>query len=253
MRLIASSEAQLFNCFIILPDGRACRKYMRQADNACSNIKPHCVFAVYLRVHHPYSPATEQLLFESTQPNFFLPLQRNGPLFSFLRKPEALSFDSNLAQYIRSDLLVTSIGGKSQFTRRGFINDVPDLCTRATVALLHVFAEIHKKGQQVPRVITVSTMGIGENHKVRPLAWKLLRSPLLDKEGLEHLFQQASTVVSPPTSPSTDLLSTTTINSTPKDSIPEVIILRGPAYVEDDQPPKGRNDQDRREIEKLHH
>ncbi|OWZ69000.1 hypothetical protein AYX15_00179 [Cryptococcus neoformans] len=120
--------------------------------------------------------------------------------------------------------------------RRGFINDVPELCTRATVALLHVFAEIHKKGQQVPRVIAVSTMGIGENHKVVPLVWK-----------------QASTVVSPPTSPSTDLLSTTTINSTPKDSIQEVIILRGAAYVEDDQPPKGRNDQDRREIEKLHH
>ncbi|OXB39451.1 hypothetical protein J007_00753 [Cryptococcus neoformans] len=121
------------------------------------------------------------------------------------------------------------------------------------MALLHVFAEIHKKGQQVPRVITVSTMGIGENHKVMPFVWKLLRSPLLDKEGLEYLFQRASTVVSPPTSPSTDLLSTTTINSTPKDFIPKVIILRGAAYVEDDQPPKGRNDQDRREIEKLHH
>ncbi|UOH79698.1 hypothetical protein LQV05_000708 [Cryptococcus neoformans] len=104
------------------------------------------------------------------------------------------------------------------------------------MALLHVFAEIHKKGQQVPRVITVSTMGIGENHKVMPFVWK-----------------RASTVVSPPTSPSTDLLSTTTINSTPKDFIPKVIILRGAAYVEDDQPPKGRNDQDRREIEKLHH
>lgn len=64
-------------------------------------------------------------------------------------------------------------GGKSQFTRRGFINDVPDLCTRATMALLHVFAEIHKKGQQVPRVITVSTMGIGENHKVMPFVWKV--------------------------------------------------------------------------------
>lgn len=64
-------------------------------------------------------------------------------------------------------------GGKSQLTLRGFINDVPDLCTRATVALLHVLAEVHKKGQQVPRVITVSTMGVGENHKVMPLVWRV--------------------------------------------------------------------------------
>ncbi|EAL22928.1 hypothetical protein CNBA6970 [Cryptococcus deneoformans B-3501A] len=178
-----------------------------------------------------------------------------------VRKPEALSSDPNLAEYISSGRLQLIKGdatveddirqlfdrGKSQLTRRGFINDVPDLCTRATVALLHVLAEVHKKGQQVPRVITVSTMGVGENHKVMPLVWRilypwLLRSALLDKGGLEYLFQRASTVMSPPTPPSTDVLSATTISSTLKDFIPEVIILRGAAYVEDDQPPKGRKE-----------
>ena len=122
-----------------------------------------------------------------------------------LRKPDVLVADPKLTPYVEAgrvrvvqgdatsendvaglfkdqvDVTVTSvgesrikaalsIGAAPNITWYGSISiDQPTLCTKATIALLHVLAKLEK----VPRVVAVSSMGIGDNHHVMPLAMRV--------------------------------------------------------------------------------
>ncbi|WVW84620.1 hypothetical protein I302_106654 [Kwoniella bestiolae CBS 10118] len=140
------------------------------------------------------------------------------------------------------NLVMSSIGAAPQFGLSGIKIDQPDLCTRGSIALLHV---LERLPQAVPpRVIVCSSMGIGEAHKDMPLAMRLLYSWLLnkphqDKMSLELLFHRSSIHLSDLTSPHDippeTLLSKQAIEGTKPNFLPEVIIVR-PAFMPTEEP-----------------
>ncbi|ODN82731.1 hypothetical protein L202_01015 [Cryptococcus amylolentus CBS 6039] len=188
-----------------------------------------------------------------------------------LRKPDPFKADPNFKEYldagrvqiVKGDAtneddvkklfeqdaayVISTIGGKPHMTLHGAVNDQPTLCTDAALVLLHVLASLHAQGRKLPRVIAVSTMGLGENHKVMPLALRiiypwLLHSPHQDKLGLELLLQRASSVLpTPPQSTFAKLpfLSSSSVSSVKEGFLPEVIIIR-PAMFAGEEPAKGR-------------
>ncbi|WVF69128.1 hypothetical protein IAT40_003902 [Kwoniella sp. CBS 6097] len=189
-----------------------------------------------------------------------------------LRKPELLEKDEAIAPYIREgrvrivkgdatseddlrkclegservDLIVSSIGATPTFTLSGINIDQPELCTKGTIALLHVLQDMQDRQPQVPlpRLVVVGSMGIGDHHKEIPLAMRALYSWLLtkphqDKLALEYLLRRASTVFPTPTSPEAippeTWLPKATIESIQSDFLPQVTILR-PAMFGSDGP-----------------
>jgi hypothetical protein len=60
-------------------------------------------------------------------------------------------------------------GGTPKLTLGGFKLTDPTVCTRATLALLATLATLEYQ----PRVVVVSSMGIGEEHHVMPLALRV--------------------------------------------------------------------------------
>ncbi|BEI83050.1 hypothetical protein CcaverHIS002_0309180 [Cutaneotrichosporon cavernicola] len=137
-----------------------------------------------------------------------------------LRKPAALDGDELVAEAIKNgrvkialegaNVVLTSVGGTPSFTLRGFKLDNPTLCTDAALALLRVLER--KPENQRPRIIAVSSMGIGKNHHKMPFLLRILypwmlSGPHADKEGMEYLYLRASNIGDTPTPPSTDILS----------------------------------------------
>ncbi|OCF72987.1 hypothetical protein I204_06217 [Kwoniella mangroviensis CBS 8886] len=140
------------------------------------------------------------------------------------------------------DLVMSSIGAAPQFGLSGIKIDQPDLCTRGSIALLHVLENLPQ--DVPPRVIVCSSMGIGEAHKDMPLAMRLLYSwlfdkPHQDKKSLEYLFHRSAihlpTQTSPHDIPPESPLSKQAIESTKPDFLPEVIIVR-PAFMPTEEP-----------------
>ncbi|WWC62500.1 uncharacterized protein I303_105096 [Kwoniella dejecticola CBS 10117] len=145
-----------------------------------------------------------------------------------------------LFQVGQVDLVVSTIGASPSIGLTGIKIDQPDLCTRGSVAMLHVLQELTYQ----PRVIVTSSMGIGEAHKDMPLTMRLLYSWLLDKPhqdkmSLEYLFHRSSKTLANLTSshdtPPETLLSRTAIESTTPDFLNEVIIVR-PAMMPTEEP-----------------
>lgn len=173
-----------------------------------------------------------------------------------LRKPDVLAADPKITPHVEAgrvrfvngdatneedvaklfkdhvDVVVTSVGAAPNITWYGSISiDQPTLCTQATLALLHVLAGLEK----VPRVVAVSSMGIGANHHVMPLAMRVFYSwvlgvPHRDKESLEYLLMRASAVPFTHPTPMSPLLTQEQVDSAKAGFIPEVIIVR-PAFM----------------------
>ncbi|KAL7424042.1 hypothetical protein Q5752_001627 [Cryptotrichosporon argae] len=113
------------------------------------------------------------------------------------------------------DVVITSIartqaltsGGTPSLSLRGFVLDQPVVCARSGLVLVCVLAELRIS----PRVVAVSSMGIGDSHGAMPLAMRILyplaiSAPHADKEGLEYMC--------------------------PRDTLREVVIVR-PAFFTD--------------------
>ncbi|WVR06386.1 hypothetical protein IAU60_003417 [Kwoniella sp. DSM 27419] len=184
-----------------------------------------------------------------------------------VRKPGLLEQDATLSPYIQSgklrlvkgdatseddvrrcftakvDVVVSSIGSLGSMTLKGIKMDQPDVCTRGAIALLRVLATLDGTP---PRVVVVSSMGMGENHHDMPrtmqyfYSW-LLTKPHQDKIAMEYLFQHASSVLSVPTAksaiPSTSILSQTQVESVKPGFLPEITFVR-PAFFGADAPPR---------------
>ncbi|WWD18511.1 hypothetical protein CI109_102963 [Kwoniella shandongensis] len=184
-----------------------------------------------------------------------------------LRKPEAITSDPRFKEYLEKgrveivkgdatneedvkklfpvgkkvDLIVSSVGATPSFTWTGLHIDQPKLCMDSTLALLHVLAKLETP---LPRVVAVSSMGIGDNHKVMPYVMQaaysaLLARPHRDKEALEYLLQKASIKLPLPShAPDNTFLPESAIASVRDNFLPELIIVRPAALVGDDAPPK---------------
>ncbi|BEJ13746.1 hypothetical protein CspHIS471_0309200 [Cutaneotrichosporon sp. HIS471] len=173
-----------------------------------------------------------------------------------LRKPAALDGDKLVAEAIKNgrvkivkgdatvqddvekalegaNAVLTSVGGTPSFTLRGFKIDNPTLCTDAALALLRVLER--KPENQRPRIIAVSSMGIGENHHKMPFLLRILypwmlSGPHADKEGMEYLYLRASNIGGTPTPPPINILSEA--NRDVSRVLPELILVR-PALLTD--------------------
>jgi hypothetical protein len=125
-------------------------------------------------------------------------------------------------------------GGTPSFTLRGFQLDNPTLCTDATLALLRVLSR--KPEDQRPRVVAVSSMGLGENHHTMPLPLRvinpwMLSGPHADKEGMEYLYLRAGNISPAPAPPPTIILAEAD-REVPERMLPELILVR-PALLTD--------------------
>ncbi|KAK4685383.1 hypothetical protein P7C73_g4764, partial [Tremellales sp. Uapishka_1] len=138
------------------------------------------------------------------------------------------------------DLVVSSIGGVPTFGLSGIkLVGQQDLCTAAARALVRVLSEL--EAEDVPRVVAVSSMGIGENHKVMPflmrqLYYWTLESAHADKEGMEYVLLRASRTQSPPadvSAPLPRLISPDALKETKEGFLDELIIVRPAALVGD--------------------
>ncbi|WWC70702.1 uncharacterized protein I206_104653 [Kwoniella pini CBS 10737] len=146
----------------------------------------------------------------------------------------------NLFKIGKVDLVISTIGATPSFGITGIKIDQPDLCTKGSIALLHVLQELNYQ----PRVIVTSSMGIGESHKDMPLAMRLLYSWLLekphqDKMSLQYLFHKSSKFLpnlnSSKDKPPKSLLSQSNIESIKSNFLNEVIIIR-PAFMPTEEP-----------------
>lgn len=100
-----------------------------------------------------------------------------------------------------------------------------------------------------PRVVVCSSMGIGSNHDVMPLAWRIvyplaIGAPHADKVGLEYIFSRAARGIPTPTTsrdkrdvPEEHILPASEQAALPENFLDQVTILR-PAFM-DDREPKG--------------
>ncbi|KAG8809089.1 hypothetical protein FRC17_003624 [Serendipita sp. 399] len=96
------------------------------------------------------------------------------------------------------DLVLFTVGGALKFKMsRGFFIDTPNLTTKCLSNLLQAIVANRPSGQQMPRLIAISSTGITkESHDMLPFAMKMmytymLPSPHADKLGLERLLQHA--------------------------------------------------------------
>ncbi|OCF30444.1 hypothetical protein I317_02561 [Kwoniella heveanensis CBS 569] len=193
-----------------------------------------------------------------------------------LRKPELIEQDATIRPYIQQgrvrivkgnatseddlrkcfegvnvDLIISSIGATPSFTLSGIHIDQPELCTKGTIALLHVLQDYQTKETQaqfpLPRLIVVSSMGIGDHHREIPFAMRALYSWLLtkphqDKLALEYLLRRSSTSFptpdpssNPNAIPPESWLPQSTVHSIQSDFLPRVTIVR-PAMFGADGP-----------------
>lgn len=63
-----------------------------------------------------------------------------------------------------------TLGAATKVTIWGIGLDQDTLCTRSTLALVRVLASLPGP---LPRIIAVSSMGIGDNHQFMPLLWRV--------------------------------------------------------------------------------
>ncbi|WRT67823.1 uncharacterized protein IL334_004797 [Kwoniella shivajii] len=192
---------------------------------------------------------------------------RSTKAICLLRKPDLFNADARLQPFIEEgritivkgdatneddirklfqggnvDLVVSSIGGAPKITWTGFSIDQPHLCTHGSIALLHVLQSLNQP--TLPRVIVISSMGIGSAHDDMYTSMKLLyhytlEVPHQDKMSLEYLFHKASVslpnMVSPRDIPPKTLLSQENIDSIKENFLPEVIIVRPAAFFSSDE------------------
>ncbi|CAK9780817.1 unnamed protein product [Cutaneotrichosporon oleaginosum] len=132
-------------------------------------------------------------------------------------------------------------GGTPSFTLRGFKLDNPTVCTDAARALLRVLSRIPLSAR--PRVIAISSMGIGTNHSTMPLPLRilypwLLSGPHADKEGLEYLLLRAASAFDAPSLPAILAISgsaDTSADPALENILPHLILVR-PALLTDGAP-----------------
>ncbi|KLT42031.1 hypothetical protein CC85DRAFT_285959 [Cutaneotrichosporon oleaginosum] len=140
-----------------------------------------------------------------------------------------------------AEVVLTSIGGTPSFTLRGFKLDNPTVCTDAARALLRVLSRIPLSAR--PRVIAISSMGIGTNHSTMPLPLRilypwLLSGPHADKEGLEYLLLRAASAFDAPSLPAILAISgsaDTSADPALENILPHLILVR-PALLTDGAP-----------------
>lgn len=51
--------------------------------------------------------------------------------------------------------------------------DQPDLCVRAGLALVQALDEKNQAGEKMPRVIAISSMGLGDQHAIMPFTMRV--------------------------------------------------------------------------------
>ncbi|EIW68588.1 hypothetical protein TREMEDRAFT_31795 [Tremella mesenterica DSM 1558] len=127
-------------------------------------------------------------------------------------------------------------GGAPVMTLRGPVVDQPTICTDATITLLKVLGEL----DYTPRVVAVSSMGIGENHSVMPLLMRILyplvlSKPHQDKESLEYLLSRSAKHITTPTN-LPPLLTAGKVQEIKADFLPEVTIVRPAFFTGGDAP-----------------
>ncbi|KAL7423088.1 hypothetical protein Q5752_002387 [Cryptotrichosporon argae] len=135
------------------------------------------------------------------------------------------------------DVVVSSIGGTGTFTlTRGAVLSDPSVCARAALALVCALAEL----AVAPRVVAVSSMGIGDSHGTMPLAMRIfyplaIKRPHDDKLGLEHVLSTSSISLPPSPAPPPHILSPAQLGRVPRARLPGVTIVR-PAFFVDGAP-----------------
>ncbi|WWC88732.1 uncharacterized protein L201_003645 [Kwoniella dendrophila CBS 6074] len=153
----------------------------------------------------------------------------------------------------RVDLVVSSIGAAPSFGLTGIKIDQPELCTKGTLGLLHVLQELKTP---LPRLIIVSSMGIGQAHQDMPLDMRLMYSWLLekpheDKKSLEYLIHRSGSGLVEMTStkdiPSKTILSDSQIQSVKQNFLNEVIIIR-PAFMPTEEAFDAKPTQDKSKV-----
>ncbi|TXT11204.1 hypothetical protein VHUM_01955 [Vanrija humicola] len=189
----------------------------------------------------------------------------NTTVTLLLRKPRALDDDEAVGPAIKSgrvrvvqgdakveadvakvlpgaDVVLSTIGGTGKLTIRGGVLDDPTICTVAATVLVNALARLDVP----PRVVVCSSMGIGSNHDVMPLAWRIIYpliigGPHEDKVGLEYILSRAASGIPTPTDkrdvPAEHILPAAARGTLPENFLPQVTILR-PAFM-DDRDPKG--------------
>lgn len=59
------------------------------------------------------------------------------------------------------------------YTWTGIKIDQPDLCVRAAITLVNALDKKQQAGEKLPRVIAITSMGLGDQHHVLPFAMKV--------------------------------------------------------------------------------
>ncbi|KAL1410544.1 hypothetical protein Q8F55_004557 [Vanrija albida] len=140
------------------------------------------------------------------------------------------------------DVVLSTIGGAGKLTIRGGVLDDPTICTVAATALVNALAALPAASR--PRVIVCSSMGIGSNHDVMPLAWRIIYpliigGPHEDKVGLEYIVSRAAAHIPTPSDkrdvPAEHILAAAARESMPENILPQVTVLR-PAFMDDREP-----------------
>lgn len=100
------------------------------------------------------------------------------------------------------NLIKSSVGGTPKFSlTKGFVIDPPNLCASSMLNLLAVYASESlqpSESKPFPRLLLVSSTGLSKSsHAALPLALKplygyLLRSPHVDKLGMERVVAYAA-------------------------------------------------------------
>ena len=161
-----------------------------------------------------------------------------------------------------------AIGAAPVISWKGVSIDQPTLCTDGMATLVKVLG---KQAAPLPRVVALSSMGIGDSHDIMPLTHRVsprhtshhltsrslqsrmgvtdwgqvlypwvLHAPHADKEGLEYLLFRASNFHATPTThvPTDKIISTQAISTVPENILSEIIIVRPAWMVGGDEPPQ---------------
>jgi hypothetical protein len=75
---------------------------------------------------------------------------------------------------------LTGIGAAPVYSWTGIKIDQPDLCARAAIALVHALDKKQQAGEKVPRVIVITSMGLGDQHDKLPFVMRVSVFPISD-------------------------------------------------------------------------
>ncbi|ORX40041.1 hypothetical protein BD324DRAFT_648653 [Kockovaella imperatae] len=190
-----------------------------------------------------------------------LQMDPDNRLTLLLRKPDAIHLDPLLGPYVNNgrihvfkgdatvesdvaklfkgppvDLVVSGIGGVPSIGLSG-IKMASPICTNAGIALANTLSHVP---EPKPRVVIISSMGMGGTHHYMPLLHRiiypwLLHDPHQDKEAYEQILKRASRGWETPELDLTigdEVLSEKAYEGIPEDVFDQLIIVR-PAWLVD--------------------